>query len=330
MPKIISTMKQNLIEKFPVSLSEGWEICYASHPLNDDEIAALANDADYMMVGAVDTISRELIEKISHIKLIHSLGVGYDKIDLEAAKEHGIYVCNNYGVNSGPVAELAVTLMSAVLRRLAYTDAKIKAGGYDEQFVDYRIRGQHELGAMKVGLVGMGSIGKHVAKILSAFGCELYYSDVRRLDGDTENKYGLKYLSLEELCAISDIISFHVPVLESTRGMVNKDLISTMKDDVIIINVSRGEIVNNNDLKEALESAKIYAGLDVIAPEPPSKDHPLLNLNETGRARLIITPHIGGTTDEAFIRMIDWTYKNMLKVECGEEPIHIVNGYKIG
>ncbi len=327
MTKIISTMKQNLIEKFPVSLPEDWEICYASHPLKDDEIALLARDADYMMVGAVDGISRELIEKISHIKLIHSLGVGYDKIDLEAAREHGIYVCNNYGVNSGPVAELAVTLMSAVLRRIAYTDAHIKSGGYDEQFMEYRIRGQHELGAMKVGLVGMGSIGKHAAKILAAFGCELYYSDVRRLDEETEKNFGLKYLSLEKLCASCDIISFHVPVLDSTRGMVNSEMIAKMKDGAIIINVSRGEIVDNDDLKSALESGKIYAGLDVIAPEPPSEDHPLLNLNETGRSRLIITPHIGGTTDEAFIRMISWTYENMLRVENGKEPIHIVNGY---
>ncbi len=319
-------MKQNLIEKFPVPLMGGWEISYAKHPLDEDNIADLAKDADYLLVGAVDDISADLINRMKHIKLIQSLGVGFDKIDLEAAKENGIYVCNNYGVNAAPVAELAVTLMATVLRRVAYTDAAIKAGEYDEQFNDYRIRGQHELAAMRVGLVGMGSIGKKVAKLLNAYGCELYYSDVNAVDEDTKKAYNLTRLDLDELCATCDIISFHVPVLDATRGMVNKELISKMKDDAIVINISRGEIVNNDDLKEALENGKIYAGLDVIAPEPPEKDHVLLNLSEEANKRLTITPHIGGTTDEAFIRMIEWSYENMLKVEQGERPINIVNG----
>ncbi len=325
MAKIVSTMKQALMEKFGVEKPEGWEIEYVDFPCSDDVIAEACKDADYFLCGPVDVISRELIEKISHIKLIHSLGVGFDKIDLQAAKENNIYVCNNHAVNAAPVAELAVTLMINSARRIAQADSAIKNGGFHQQFQEYRVKGQRELGGQTVGLVGMGAIGKVAAKILNAYGSKLYYSDVIKLDDEFEKQYNIERVSFDEICEKCDIISFHVPVLDSTRGMVNKEAIAKMKQDVIIINVSRGEIVNNEDLKEALENERVYAGLDVIAPEPPSDDHPLLNLNEVGNSRLTITPHIAGTTDDAFIRMQTWVYENMIRVEKGEKPIHIVN-----
>lgn len=325
MAKIVSTMKQALMEKFGVEKPAGWEIEYVDYPCDDDVIAEACKDADYLLCGPVDPISKNLIDKISHIKLIHSLGVGFDKIDLQAAKDQNIYVCNNQAVNAMPVAELAVTLMINSARRIAQADAAIKKGGFHQQFQEYRVKGQRELGGFTVGLVGMGAIGKVAAKILNAYGSKLYYSDVVKLDPDFEKQYNIEQVSFEEICEKCDIISFHVPVLDSTRGMVNKDTIAKMKKDVIIINVSRGEIVNNKDLKEALENERVFAGLDVIAPEPPSDDHPLLNLNEVGNSRLTITPHIGGTTDDAFMRMQTWVYENMVRVEKGERPINIVN-----
>ncbi len=325
MAKIVSTMKQALMEKFGVEKPAGWEIEYIDYPCADDVIVEACKDAQYLLCGPVDPLSKDLINRISHIKLIHSLGVGFDKIDLQAAKDNNIYVCNNHAVNAAPVAELAVALMINSARRIPQTDAAIKNGGFHDQFNEYRIKGQRELGGFTVGLVGMGAIGKVAAKILNAYGSKLYYSDVIKLDDEFEKMYDMQRVSFEEICEKCDIISFHVPVLDSTRGMVNKDSISKMKKDVILINVSRGEIVNNEDLKEALENERVYAGLDVIAPEPPSDDHPLLNLNEVGNSRLIITPHIAGTTDDAFIRMQTWVYDNMLRVENGEKPINIVN-----
>ena len=109
-------------------------------------------------------------------------------------------------------------------------------------------------------------------------------------------------------------------------GLVRKETIDMMKQDAIIINVARGEVVNNEDLADALNSGRIFAGLDVIAPEPPLQDHPIFNLNEVGKSRLSITPHIAGTTDDAFIRMSEWAYDNMKKVMNGERPKNIVNG----
>ena len=133
---------------------------------------------------------------------------------------------------------------------------------------------------------------------------------------------------MDELYKNCDILAYYVPVLDSTRGMVNKNTIAKMKKDVIIINVSRGEIVNNEDLRDALNDGKVVAGLDVIAPEPPAADHPLITLNEIGNSRLSVTPHIAGTTNDAFTRMSQWSYDNMVKVVAGETPNNVVNGLK--
>ena len=258
-----------------------------------------------------------------------AMGVGFDKIDLEAAKEKGIYVCNNRAVNAVPVAELAVGHMITSLRRMPEADAKIKAKGVDgfnESFREYQVKGQSELSSRVIGLVGLGAIGKAAVRMLKAFGCKILYYDVFRASEDYEKENDLTFCTYEEILAQCDIISYHVPVLDTTRNMVRKETIAQMKQDAVIINVARGEIVNNEDLAEALNNGRIFAGLDVIAPEPPSADHPLFNLTEAGKARLSITPHIAGTTDDAFIRMSEWSYADMVKVMNGERPNNVVNG----
>ncbi len=326
MTKLATTLKKSLIERFGVKVPEYLDIEYVDYPCSDDEIVKACEGASYLLTSPIHIISRNLIERLDSVKMIHSLGVGFDKIDLEAAREKGIYVCNNSGVNSQSVAELAVGMMSNSLRRIVQTDAKIKAGGYEEQFMEYRKLGQRELGTATVGLVGMGSIGKVIARLLNAYGSKLYYCDVVEVEKDFANKYDLEKITYDEICEKCDVICFQVPVLDATRGMLNSEAIAKMKQDAVVVNVSRGEIVNNEDLKDALEGEKIFAALDVLAPEPPSKDHPLLNLNEVGNSRLSITPHIGGTTNEAFIRMQIWVYENIARLENGERPIHIVNG----
>ena len=284
---------------------------------------------DIVFCGPVDHFRREVIEQLDNCKLIHSLGVGFDKIDLEAAKEKGIYVCNNRAVNAVPVAELALGHMITSLRRMPEADAKIKAKGVDgfnESFREYQVKGQSELSSRVIGLVGLGAIGKAAVRMLKAFGCKILYYDVFRDSEDYEKENDLTFCTYEEILAQCDIISYHVPVLDTTRNMVRKETIAQMKQDAVIINVARGEIVNNEDLAEALNNGRIFAGLDVIAPEPPSADHPLFNLTEAGKARLSITPHIAGTTDDAFIRMSEWSYADMVKVMNGERPNNVVNG----
>ncbi|WP_317316844.1 2-hydroxyacid dehydrogenase [Peptostreptococcus russellii] len=328
MVKVRVTCNKNIIERFGVKKPEGWDFKYINYPCSDEELVEQCKDADIVFCGPVDYFRRGVIEQLDNCKLIHSLGVGFDKIDLQAAKEKGIYVCNNRAVNAAPVAELAVGHMINCLRRMPEADAKIKARGVDgfnESFKEYQVKGQNELGSRVIGLVGLGAIGKAAVGMLQAFGCKIKYYDVFR-DEKFEQEKGLEYCEYNEILKTCDIISYHVPVLETTRDMVRKETIDLMKQDAIIINVARGEIVNNEDLAEALNNGRVFAGLDVIAPEPPTADHPIFNLNEVGKARLSITPHIAGTTDDAFIRMSKWSYEDMEKVMRGERPNNVVNG----
>lgn len=329
MVKVRITCNKNIIERFGVEKPKGWDFQYINYPCSDEELVEQCKDADIVFCGPVDYFRREVIEKLDNCKLIHSLGVGFDKIDLEAAKEKGIYVCNNRAVNAASVAELALGHMINCLRRIPEADTKIKANGVDgfeSSFREYQIKGQSELGTRVVGLVGLGAIGKALVKLLRAFGCKVVYYDVFRATEEYEKENELEFKEYEELLKISDIISYHVPVLDSTINMVRKETIDMMKKDAIIINVARGEIVNNEDLAEALNNERVYAGLDVIAPEPPSADHPLFNISEAGKSRLCITPHIAGTTDDAFIRMSEWSYADMVRVMNGERPNNVVNG----
>ena len=324
--KIKCTFTPKIIEKFGGEKPEGMDFEYIKFPCSDEELIEQLKEADVLFCGPVDFIRKNVIDSLPNLKLIQSLGVGYDKIDLEAAKAKSVYVCNNRALNAASVAEHAILLMLACIKKLAYADAKIKEGKFNEVFREYQVKGHTELGGKTVGLIGLGAIGKAVTKYLDAFGCKLLYTDVIRCDKEFEEKYNLKYTDYDELYEKCDILSYHVPVQPETRNMINKEAIAKMKDNVIIINVSRGEIVNNEELAEALNSGKVIAGLDVIAPEPPSDDHPLFHLNETGRERLTMTPHIAGTTDDAFVRMCNWSYENMRKVMNGEKPNNIVNG----
>lgn len=329
MVKVRITCNKNIIERFGVKKPEGWDFQYINYPCSDEELVAQCKEADIVFCGPVDFFRKEVIDQLDNCKLIHSLGVGFDKIDLAAAKEKGIYVCNNRAVNAVPVAEIAVLHMITCLRRTMEADAKIKAKGaegFHESFKEYQVKGQSELSSRTVGLVGLGAIGKAAVKMLRAFGCKIMYTDSFRADEAYEKENELTFASYDEILEKCDIISYHVPVTDETRDMVRKETIDKMKPNAIVINVARGEIVNNEDLAEALNNGRIFAGLDVIAPEPPSADHPIFNLNETGKARLSITPHIAGTTDDAFIRMSEWSYANMVKVMNGERPNNVVNG----
>lgn len=326
MTKVIALREPKGVQRFGIDLPEGMDFDFIEYPCSDEDLIAATKDADILWCGPVDIIGKNIIEACPKLKLIQSLGVGFDKIDLETTKEKGIYVCNNRAVNAASVAEHAVGLMLACLKKTATTDARIKKGGFGECFAEYKKNGHNELGTRTVGLVGMGAIGKKAAKFLHAFGAKILYYDVFQAPKEVEDEFEMKFSTLDEIYAECDIISYHVPVLDSTRGMVNRETIAKMKQDVIIINVARGEIVDNESMREALNNGRVYAGLDVIAPEPPADDHPLLNLTDAGNARLTITPHIAGTTNDAFKRMVTWSYDNMKRVVAGEKPNNIVNG----
>lgn len=259
--------------------------------------------------------------------MIHVEGVAFDKVDVAAAAQAGIPVCNNRASNNSAVAEHTIGLMLAALRRIPLGNAQLRCRDYSKVQTQFRQEGIHELSARHVGLVGIGAIGQEVARMLAPFGCRISYYDAYRPTPQREVELNVTYLPLEELLAACDVISLHVPVLPDTIGMINQKTLSLMKKDALLINTSRGEIVDQDALIAALKSGALMgAALDTFTPEPAPLDHPLLTLSEDAANRLILSPHIGGTTVEAFTRMLQWAIAGMKAVMAGNMPNNIVNG----
>jgi phosphoglycerate dehydrogenase-like enzyme len=216
--------------------------------------------------------------------------------------------------------------MLAALRRTPRCDREIKTRGFAETQKEFFAEGQHELANRHIGLIGIGAIGREVARRLIFWGCKISYYDVFRPDTETESSLNLAYLPLNELLASCDIISLHVPALPETVNMLSRPQFEMMKAGVLVINTARGELINAGDLAWALETGRVYgAALDTISPEPAPSDHPLLNLSPNAERRLILTPHAGGTTDEAFTRMLKNAVANILAVESGARPVNDVS-----
>jgi len=307
-------------------IPKDWEFVYVDYGYSDDDVLAAGIDAEYILVDAVCPVSRRVIENMPNLRLIHSEGVGYNQIDTAAANEKGIFVCNNAGVNSAAVAEQAILLMLGLLRRLAEGDQLVRAGKQAEAKASFILEGIHELGACHVGLVGYGSIGKATAQRLSAFGAKVSFYSRSCLSEEGESLNTAQPITLEELISECDIISLHLPVTTDTIGFVDAKFLAGMKKSAILINTARGEIVDQAALAKALAEGTIAgAGLDTMYPEPVTADNPLLNLPEEVKYRILLSPHIAGTTHEVFKRIHQTVWNNFLAVSEGKRPDNIVN-----
>jgi phosphoglycerate dehydrogenase-like enzyme len=326
MPTVVSTVDQGRFLKYQVFFPEDWKVIYIDAPYTDDQLINSCRNSDYLFVNSTHPVSKRVIEACPHLKMIHVEGVGYDKVDVVTAREMKIPVCNNQAVNNGAVAEHTIGLMLASLRRIAYVDSQVKSEGFITSQKEYRAKGEHELQGKRIGIVGFGAIGKEVAIRLSKWGCQISYYDAFRPSTEVEQKLGVNYLELDELLRTCDIITLHVPVMRETVNMISTAQFEMMKPTVVLVNTARGEIIDSCALATALEAGKIdSAAIDTIAPEPPPDDHPLLHLSPEAKKRLTITPHVGGTTDEAFVRMLKNAIANMQRVERGERPVNVVN-----
>lgn len=252
--------------------------------------------------------TKEMIEKAKNCKLIQMHGVGLDRIDLEAAKSAGIPVLNAHGGNAESVAELAVALILALSRKLTYINDGVKKGRF-ASFGLPETEGSEVFGKT-LGLVGGGQIAQLTANIMkNGFNSKiLIYSS--HLDEEKCSELGfVKAYSLNELFEKSDFVSVHVPLSDSTRHIINKDVLSSAKPGLILVNTARGGIVDEAALYDALVSGKLKAaGMDVFEQQPPKADNPLLSLNN-----FIGTIHIGGSTEESLERNGDIVVNNVFK-----------------
>jgi phosphoglycerate dehydrogenase-like enzyme len=273
---------------------------------------ALMPDADFILAGW-QPVTAAMIAAAPRLKMVQKWGIGYDKIDLEAARARGLAVAITYGANAGPVAEHAIALMLGVYRRLPFIDRKIREGVWlksEMRSVCYQIAGK------TVGLVGFGNIARMLAYRLRGFDAQIIYTSPRRAEPEIEQKLGASYVSLDELLATSDIVSVHAPLNEKTRGMIGAQAISRMKTGAIIINTARGGIVDEAALYDALVSGKLHgAGLDVFDQEPADPANPLFTLEQ-----VVASPHSGGAVMDNVGYVASRAFENMRRL-LRNEPI---------
>jgi phosphoglycerate dehydrogenase-like enzyme len=257
-------------------------------------------------------ISAEHIERAPGLKLIQKIGVGVNTIDLQAARERGIAVCNMPGTNSRAVAEMTLLLMLSALRKQPALDRACRSGQW---FVDQASKEAFgEIGGRRVGLVGFGAVPQILAPILELMGAEVVYTATAR------KAVPYTYLGLEELLQGSDIVSLHLPLTPDTEVLLNASRLALMKPGAILVNTARGGLVDESALLDALAGGHLGgAGLDVFSREPVPADNPLLALDNVS-----VAPHLAWLTPETFTRSIDIAVHNSLAIGAGTGLLHRV------
>jgi len=272
----------------------------------------VAADAEYYL-GLSRGIGGEFFRSAPKLKLVQLMSAGYDRVDIEAARKAKVPVANNGGANAIAVAEHTLLLMLAVLKRLVLFHNNIVAGKWRVSLTDPRV---HELSGKRVGIVGLGNIGKKVARRAQAFDADVRYYDIARLTEDQEDALGVRFVLFDELLRTSDVVSMHVPLDDKTRGMISTRELGMMKPTAIIVNTCRGPVIDEDALYKALTSGQIgAAGLDVMVEEPPKKDHPLFKL-----PNVTLTPHSAGPTWENWTARLRNGFDNIQRVANGRAP----------
>lgn len=280
-------------------------------PLNSAEVAALLPGIDGYIAG-LDGIDANALKAADKLKVIARYGVGVDSVDLAAAREKGVVVTNTPGANSVSVAELALGLMLALARQIPEAVEAVHQGKWP-RYAGLSLEGKI------VGILGLGAIGKQLARRLAGFDCGLLAYDPFG-DPAVAKALGVELIGLDDVLKHADFVSLHLPLLPETRCMVNETFLNKMKKGSFLINTSRGEVVDEEALLKALQSGHLKgAGLDAFTVEPPDPRNPLLALPQ-----VIATPHLGAQTDGATSNMGWLAMKDCLAVLKGETPVYRV------
>jgi phosphoglycerate dehydrogenase-like enzyme len=251
------------------------------------------------------------------LKLYQLLSAGYDDVDLEAARRAKVPVCNNGGANAISVSEHAMMLMLTVSRRVVWQHDNVSGGRWRGNAPAPRM---YEIYDKTLGVVGLGTIGKKVARLARAFGMRVQYYDIARLPEHEEDLLGVRFRLFRELLATSDIVTMHVPLNDSTRHMVGAAELALMKPEAIIVNTSRGPVIDERALARALADGKLFgAGLDVFDQEPPQPDNPLFKLKN-----VVLTSHYAGPTWDNHVARFRNAFDNVQRVARGEPPLWVV------
>ena len=278
--------------------------------------AALAS-AEYMVCYPNLTTDDAFYRSAPKLKLMQLLSAGYDDVDIEAARRAKVPVCNNGGANAISVSEHAMMLMLGVSRRVVWQHGNVSGGRWRGNGPAPRM---YEVFDKTLGIVGLGTIGKKVARLTRAFGMRVQYYDIARLPEHEEDALGVRFRLLRELLSTSDIVTLHVPLNDSTRHMIGAAELALMKPEAVIVNTSRGPVIDEPALTRALSDNKLFgAGLDVFDQEPPPPNNPLLKLDN-----VLLTSHFAGPTWDNHVARFRNAFDNVQRVHRGEKPLWVV------
>jgi phosphoglycerate dehydrogenase-like enzyme len=294
---------------------EGFELVVADP--GTPEFIQAAGDAQYYL-GLARHMGGEFFRTAPNLKLVQLLSAGYDHVDVEAARKARVPVSNNGGANAIAVAEHTLMLMLAVLKRVVRFHNDVVAGKWRvANAAEIRV---YELSGRRLGIVGLGNIGKKVVRRAAAFDMKIQYYDIRRLSEAEEDALGVRFVLFDELLRTSDVVSLHVPLDDSTRNLIGARELGLMKPEAVIINTCRGPVIEENALHDALVSGRIAgAGLDVMVEEPPKPNHPLFSL-----PNVTLTPHSAGPTWENWRARFRNGFDNITRVAAGRRPLWVI------
>jgi glycerate dehydrogenase len=270
-----------------------------------EETPARIQDAEIIITNKV-VITKEMMQNSPALKLICIAATGMNNVDLDAARDLGITVKNVAGYSTQSVVQHTFSMTLYLLEQMAYYDQSVKCGAWTRSglFTDVS-RPFYEIAGKKWGIIGLGNIGREVARVAAAFGAEVYYYST----SGTNHDQTYRRLSLDKLLKQCDIISIHAPLNENTHNLINRTNLPHLKENSILLNLGRGGIINEADLAEAMQTKTFYAGLDVLEQEPVREGHPLLDIPHP--QNLLITPHIAWTSIEARKKLLKGIVENI-------------------
>jgi D-3-phosphoglycerate dehydrogenase len=282
---------------------------------SESEVIDAARNAHVVMCDA-SPVTRNVIQNLSELVGVVEYGIGYDNIDVNAATENGVLVCNIPDFMTSEVADHAVALILALTRKLDRISRSTRSGKWNWR----EFRPISSLDGKTVGVIGFGNIGRQVAERMRSFGTQVIAYDPY-VSREAMEKLGARPSNLDELLEASDIISIHVPLSKETRQLIGRKELAKLKDSVILINTSRGSVIDQEALIESLREGRIgAAGLDVLAKEPPSVADPIL-----GFENVIVTPHIGWYSEQSSARLQENAALEAERILTGNPPKHPVN-----
>ena len=286
--------------------------------ITKEELVKRIVGKDYLITPLSTQVDRDVIDADPNLKIIANYGAGFNNIDAAYARQKGIPVTNTPEVSTVSTAEVTTGLMITLAHRMVEGDKLMRTKGFDGWSPLFFLG--HELSGKTLGIVGMGQIGQAVAKRMKAFDMNIIYAQRTRLDPEVEAQFGAKFVSLDELIKTSDVLSLHCPLNDQTHHMIGAPQFKQMKSSAYLINAARGPVIDEAALLTALKASELAgAALDVYEAEPNVDDGFKVLDN------VILTPHVGNATVEARDAMAAIVAKNTVRVDQGQEPLHIVN-----